>query len=190
MTVNEVKELIVSNKNHKKYTIEEKEDGFTVTQGNFRLTINKNIADNIETELPYTYLGANRVDRVAKITDIEKDINVLLSRDWEPQLYSRGFHLFIGEPEHSGMYYLKEEKFIDCDWYDLFESVETHRNFDITSGYAIADTVDIETISSLPKGTLNAINNLDPKICIDAESDTYSDKYTDWYGYGFSKGEL
>ena len=40
MTIEEVKELILKNKNSKKYNIEDNENGFTVTLGSFRLTIN------------------------------------------------------------------------------------------------------------------------------------------------------
>lgn len=190
MTVEEIKELITSNKNSKKYNIEDTDNGFTVTLNNFRLTINKAIADNINTELPYKYLGIDREDRVAKIHDIEKDINVLLSRDWEEQTYSRGFHVFIGEPEENGQYYAYDGEILKKDYYDLITYVEVDGNYDVTKGYADADVVYIETICSLPIGTLQAINEISAKDVIDSDASTYSDKYTDWYGKGFSKGKL
>lgn len=190
MTVEEVKDLILDNKNSKKYTIEDIDNGFTVTLGNFRLTINKQIADNIETELPYKYLGIDREDRVAKIHDIEKDINVLLSRDWEPQTYSRAFHVFIGEPEENGEYYTVDEAFLHTDYYDLITEIDVDGDYDVTKGYADADVVYINTICSLPIGTLNAINEIPACDAINSDVRTYSDKYTDWYGKGFTKGKL
>lgn len=190
MTVEEVKDLILNNKNSKKYTIEDTDNGFTVTLGNFRLTINKQISDNIETELPYKYLGINREDRVAKIHDIGKDINVLLSRDWEPQTYSRAFHVFIGEPEENGKYYTVNEAILPVDYYDLITEIDVECDFDVTSGGADADVVHIDTICSLPIGTLNAINEIPARDVINSDMYTYSDKYTDWYGKGFTKGKL
>lgn len=190
MTIEEVKELILKNKNSKKYNIEDNENGFTVTLGSFRLTINKTIADNIETELPYTYLGIDREDRIAKIHDFEKDINVLLSRDWEEQIYSRAFHVFIGEPEENGDYYTCDKVVLEKDYYDLITSIDVDGSYDVTKGCADADVVYIETISSLPIGTLNAINELSAKDVINSDASTYSDKYTDWYGKRFTKGKL
>lgn len=187
MTVDEVYELITANKNHKKYTIEKNDDSFTLTFGPFRMVINKVIADNIETELPYTYLDSERVERVAKIHDLENDINVLLSRDWEPQTYMRGFHVFIGEPEENGQYDVEKYLFFNADWYDLIDDVEIDGNFTVTKGFSDADKVLMYTISSLPKGTLSTINNLNAKEAITSGASTYSSKYTDWYGYGFSK---
>ena len=190
MTVDEVYDLIVSNKNSKKYNIEKNEDNFTVTLNDFRLTINKTIADNIESEIPYTYLSSDRKDRVVKVHDIEKDINVLLSRDWEPQTYTRGFHVFIGEPEENGYYYVNEDEFYQFDNYDLIEEVEIDGNYTVTDGFADADKLYIHTISSLPKVTLDSINNIVATDAIDSDVRTYSPKYTDWYGRGFSKGKF
>ena len=190
MTVEEIKGLILDNKNSKKYTIEDTDNGFTVTLGNFRLTINKQIADNIETELPYKYLGVDREDRVVKIHDIEKDINVLLSRDWEPQTYSRAFHVFIGEPEENGYYFTVDEEILNKDYYDLITKIDIDGEYDVTSGSADADVVYIDTICSLPIGTLNAINEIPATGAIDSDASAYSDKYTDWYGKGFTKGKL
>lgn len=190
MTVDEVYELITSNKNSKKYNIERNEDNFTVTRGNFRLTVNRVIADNIESEIPYTYLASDRPERVAKVHDLEKDINVLLSRDWEQQTYTRGFHVFIGEPEENGDYYVVENEFLRFDDYDVIEWVEVDGSYTVTSGYADADKLYIHTISSLPKVTLDQINNIDARDAIDSDAATYSDKYTDWYGMGFSKGKF
>lgn len=188
MTVDEVYELITSNKNSKKYNIERNEDNFTVTLSDFRLTVNKAIADNIESEIPYTYLSSDRPERVAKVHDLAKDINVLLSRDWEQQTYTRGFHVFIGEPEENGYYYVVEKSFLDCDNYDMIESVDKDGNYTVTRGLADADKLYVYTICSLPKVTLDQINNIDARDAIDSNADTYSDKYTDWYGRGFSKG--
>lgn len=190
MTIEEVKALILENKNAKKYTIEDTDNGFTVTLGNFRLTVNKQIADNIETELPYKYLGIDREDRTAQIHDIEKDINVLLSRDWEPQTYSRAFHVFIGEPEENGKYYTCNEIILQKDYYDLITEIDVDGDFDVTNGGADADVVYMETICSLPIGTLNAINEIPARDAIDSDMYTYSSKYTDWYGKGFTKGKL
>ena len=182
--------IINTNKNHKKYNIEQNENGFTVTLGSFRLVINKTIADNIEFEIPYKYLDSERTDRVVKVHDIEKDINVLLSRDWEPQIYSRGFHVFIGEPEENGDYDVDKEEFLKYDNYDLIDDIEKDGNYTVTSGLADADIIYINTISSLPKVTLDCINNIDAADAIYSNASTYSDKYTDWYGRGFSKGKF
>lgn len=188
MTVDEVYELIISNKNHKKYTIERNENGFTVTLGAFRLTVNREVADNIETEIPYTYSDTKRVDRKVKVHDLAKDINVLLSRDWEPQTYTRGFHVFIGEPEENGDYQAEDRVFFRYDDYDLIEEVEVDGDYEVTSGYADKDKLYVRTISSLPKVTLDQINNIEAADAISSWAETYSDKYTDWYGKGFSKG--
>lgn len=55
MSIEELYNIITSNKNHKKYNIEQNENGFTVTLGSFRLIINRTIANNIESEIPYIY---------------------------------------------------------------------------------------------------------------------------------------
>lgn len=190
MTIDEVKELIISNKNSKKYNIEDTEDGYIVTLSNFRLIINRQIADNINVELPYRYLSVKKDYRIAKIHDIEKDLNVLLSRDWEAQTYSRAFHVFIGEPEENGDYYTNNPYILSKDYYDLIDKIDVVGNYEVTKGLANADVVYIETISSLPIGTLNAINEISAKDFIKSDASTYSDKYTDWYGKGFSKGKL
>lgn len=190
MTVDEVYELITSNKNHKKYKIERNDDSFTVTLGDFRLTINKIIADNIESEILYTYLATSRPDRVVKVHDLTKDINVLLSRDWEKQIYTRGFHVFIGEPEENGMYDVVKDEFLKYDYYDVIEKVEVDGNYTVTNGCSDADKIYINTIGSIPKVTLDQINNLSARDAICSDADTYSSKYTDWYGRGFSKGKF
>lgn len=190
MTIEELYNIITSNKNHKKYNIEQNENGFTVTLGSFRLIINRTIANNIESEIPYIYLDSERTDRVVKVHDIEKDINVLLSRDWEPQIYSRGFHVFIGEPEENGDYEVDKKEFLKYDDYDLIDDVEKDGNYNVTLGLADADIVYVKTISSLPKVTLDSINNIDATKAIYSDASTYSDKYTGWYGRGFSKGKF
>ena len=190
MTVEEVYELITSNKNHKKYKIDKNVDSFTLTLGNFRLTVNKAIADNIESEIPYRYLTAWREDRVAKVHNLEKDINVLLGRDWEQQEYARGFHVFIGEPEENGDWYIIKDDFIKYDDYDVIDDVTIDDDYDVTDGGADASFVRIQTICSLPKATLDPINDVAAYNVIDSDAATYSSKYTDWYGLGFSKNKF
>lgn len=148
MSIDEI--LTYIKENAKKWTIEQSTGPIIISKGNVKLTIDTNTVA----------WSVSDIHNKHAIVTSEETLKVLLSRDWIEQTYCRGFGYIArtNDPDND----IWPEDFVDYvderrDPFSFVQHIKWRAN--CRGEYKGGGTIYMDTICSLDKFTLGAMNN-------------------------------
>lgn len=191
MDLNTLVRLFENNNNIQKWNRAEQEDTIIYYFNNVSIRLNQLVASRANMTLPY-YVNNRQIIPNIDTYDIEKVINIILSRDWEPQQYRRGVIMGTFDPNDWRIPAQPQNAIWYCDPLRfIYNVVSTQPAIYETNGNLskAKSEVIIYSYCSLDKTTIDKINNLDEDaIGIKYKvSSPKSFSYQHWVGKGFYK---